>query len=151
VAVFALGGDDATWFQRIAGMSPSGWRTLGGIATSFPVAAANAAGVDVAIIGADGAIWSGTLSSAGAWGGWTPRGGGFLSAPAIAVDHGIEYLFGIGLDRAMWVDRRSGPSWSGWSSLGGTFLLDPVAISTPDGLLVTGIGSDRRIYIQDLA
>ena len=73
--LFSTGADDGVWYQRVVNGQWSGWQTAGGIAWSAVGASRTAGGVTVAVVGADGAVWTRRLA-----GGWTSLGGSFYGA-----------------------------------------------------------------------
>jgi hypothetical protein len=144
--VFVRGGDDALWHRSIAGTGPefTQWQSFGGTIIDDPTAATiDDTFATVAAIGTDGALWTGQVTTLG-WSGWTSLGGELASYPWM-VGHADEgYVFAIGLDSAMWFDRRTATgSWTGWQSLGGQFLSGPGGYDTPSGPIALGVGLDE--------
>jgi hypothetical protein len=149
--VFVRGGDDALWQRSIAGPGPdfTEWQSLGGILIDDPASASiTNAPPTVVGVGVDGALWTGQLSDAG-WTGWTSLGGQVTSYPWMVADGTEGYVFAVGLDDAMWFNRRTaGGSWAGWQSLGGQLLSGPGGYEGPSGPIVLGVGTDQAGWKQ---
>ncbi|HVV86583.1 MAG TPA: hypothetical protein VHE35_26175 [Kofleriaceae bacterium] len=135
------------------------WRSLGGILTSPPAAAANADGrLEVFGRGTDDRMWHLGQNAAGGsdFGGWElmPGDTTFAGGPAVGLNHWRKLeLFARGRDRAMYhrwqneVGTRSAAQWSGWTARGGSLDADPtVARNRDDRLEVFAVHTDGRVY-----
>jgi subtilisin family serine protease len=161
-AVFVRGADGAIWWQRITASGPSGWVSLGGFATSDPVAVSTPSpsqGIDVFVRGGDGAIYwrriNGTVATGVATTGYTSLGGLATSNPTAAVvpSGGPDLVFVRGADTAIYVQVVSGGPGT-WRSLGGSATSDPVA--APDdfsggGATVFTRGTDASEFRQHVS
>ena len=86
--------------------------------------------------------WSDTT-----WGPWNSFGPTVNSGLSAVTDSTGVYLFGRGVDKALWYERLSGGVWSGWQSLGGVVTSDPSAVVDPAaGFHVFVRGSDFGVW-----
>jgi hypothetical protein len=61
------------------------------------------------------------------------------------------YVFALGLDDAMWFNRRtSGGSWTGWQSLGGQLISGPGGYEGTSGPIALGVGLDNGGWTQQV-
>jgi hypothetical protein len=145
-----LDADDIAGIQALygAGITWSGWESLGGILTSgIGVASWSANRLDCFVRGTDNAMWHKWWDGA-AWRGWESLGGVIVSAPA-AVSWGTNRIdcFAIGTDRALWQRWWDGAAWRGWHRLGGTCMHGTAAASwAPNRLDVFVIGTDSALW-----
>jgi C1A family cysteine protease/acylphosphatase len=136
------------------GIAPpsSGFRSLGGVLTTEPVASNNKDGrIEVFARGTDNALWHiwQTAPNNG-WGGWASLGGVITSVPAVInnADGRLE-AFARGSDGALWHIWQTAPNngWSAWASLGGVITSDPAAVRNADGRIeVFARGTDGRLW-----
>lgn len=155
--VFGIGSDRAVWhnWQTAPHAGPwSGWNSLGGIATSDPVAFDNTDGrLEIFVRGTDRAIWHNwqTAPHAGPWSGWNSLGGVLTSDPAVVINSdGRLEVFARGQDGALWHNWQTVPHggpWSGWASLGGVLDGNPVAVLNSDGRIEVFVrGTDQALW-----
>src|SRR4029453_10552511 len=86
IYVFARGSDGAIQQNANSGSGWSGWRSLGGGATTSGPAAAQRRGrqyIDLAARGGSNQLWVRTFTSGTGWGAWNGHGGTLTSAPTI--------------------------------------------------------------------
>jgi hypothetical protein len=145
--VFALGTDDAVWYQRLTPAGWSGWLSLGGVAYSLPTATTIGGQTIVSAAGADGAMWLNTFDGS-AWSGWSSRGGLLSSPPELVSDGTQVFVFARGLDSAIWAQQWLAGEWSDWTSLGGVSVSWPRATAGSQGTFVFAVGTDLRLYVQ---
>ena len=151
--VFVRGGDDALWHRSIEGTGPAftEWESFGGTMIEDPASATiDDAVATVVVVGTDGALWTGQLTTTG-WSGWTSLGGQVKSYPWMVGDGEDGYAFAIGLDDAMWFNRRtSSGSWTGWQSLGGQLISGPGGYEGTSGPVALGVGLDNGGWTQQV-
>jgi hypothetical protein len=153
-ALFARGTNNALYQN-----TGTSWRSLGGVLTSRPGAAAGALSVtggeavDAVIRGSDGAVWDRELTTVARP--WRGLGGRVLfgSGPAAVNVGGILYVLAIGTDGAVWVRHSTdGAHWSGWQSLGGRGSGDVGAASPAPGVGVVFVrGTDNAAWYYEFA
>lgn len=133
MSVFVRGSDRSLWWNRQAtpGGGFTGWRSLGGIITSDPVAERNSDGtVAVFARGSDDALWEIRQTAPnGEFGSWRSLGGVITAAPAVGrnLDGSLSILVrGANAERGVWVWKQSAPSSTsgGYTGLGGTMADD---------------------------
>jgi len=76
---------------------------------------------------------------------WAPLGGGFISQPEAVSFGGVTYMFGVGLDGAVWYSSRLGAGGE-WLSLGGRIVSDLSVTTDGKNLHVFGIGLDGAMW-----
>jgi hypothetical protein len=143
--VFARGADNAVWWQGYDGTRWTGWKTVGGTATSDVETYADTTGVYVFVRGPGNALFWGVISTSG-WSGWLAAGGSLLSRAAVASDSSGVYAFVVGADSAVWVQRFVGTGSSGWTSLGGGTALPLAAAADSTGVSVYARGSSGALF-----
>jgi hypothetical protein len=120
----ARGEDGAVWYNRrgaAAYLSYSGWKSLGGEASSGPsVASWNGTGRTFVVArGMDNALWVNEITAQGPTG-WSSVGGSLSSDPDASIGpDGLLYITARGDDAAVWINAFNGAAWGGWVSLGG--------------------------------
>jgi hypothetical protein len=143
-SLWVIGGgiDGSMWSIPLTGLTWGHWRSLHGVATSYPAATFLFDAGYLFIVGLDDAVWY-TRIKGGEWLGWSSLGGIALSAPAAAEDPngGID-VFIVGADLAMYMRRLNASGWTEWTHLGGAFTSAPGASSTQ----AFGIGLDGWLY-----
>ena len=79
--------------------------------------------------------------------GWQSLGGAFIFDPTAVTFQGVTYVFGIGIDNAVWYRSTT----SGWYTLGG--FLDSTLTATTDGtnLYLSGVGGDGALWSTQLS
>lgn len=133
------------------------WRSLGGVLTAPPAAAANADGhLEVFGRGMDSRIYRMAQQGASDFSGWELLGGShtFNGQPAVAKNHWQKLeLFARGRDGALWHRWQNDPNvraaaqWSQWQSLGGQLAFDPsVALNHDERLEVFAVHGDGRVF-----
>ena len=105
--------------------------------------------VEVFGIGPDGAMYGKDFSLIGVSRSiWAPHGGGFLSQPEAVRFGGMTYMFGVGLDGAVWYSSRFGAGGE-WFSLGGTIVSDLTVTTDGRSVYVVGIGLDGAMWSRN--
>jgi hypothetical protein len=149
-SVFARS-DAGHMFQLDApGLPARQWRSLGLDGVSS-IASTTAFGNrrDVFVRDAGGGLQQ-ALMPAGAFAGWTNRGGLLTSEPRAAVEAGGEVrVFGRGLDFACWVLNATSVASATWQSLEGILTSAPVPVSQgPGRFAVFARGLDRALWYR---
>ena len=105
--------------------------------------------VEVFGIGPDGAMYGKDFSLIGVSRSiWAPHGGGFISQPEAVRFGGMTYMFGVGLDGAVWYSSRFGAGGE-WFSLGGTIVSDLTVTTDGRSVYVVGIGLDGAMWSRN--
>jgi len=154
--IFVRRSDFSIWHASENGDgSWSSFATLGGITTSDPAVARDAAG-QLVLFGRDvgSGLWrTWQETPGGAWHPWEYMQGEFTSNPAsqpVVVRNGKDELevFVRGPDDALYHrTQRSDTSWSDWTSLGGTLTSDPIVVLDIQGRLrVIARGPDEGLF-----
>ncbi len=157
--LFVKGQDSSLWVRKITSTSYEPWVSLGGYLTSSPAAAwvQSSTGHDLLYVyvkGGDDQFYYRTMTLEGVWSDYVPTGGVFTSAPSIASRYGFAYVFGRGMDNAIWVQEVG---FTSWTSLGGVFTSGPSAVGVriagslfadTEDLYVFGRGADNAIYYR---
>jgi peptidoglycan/xylan/chitin deacetylase (PgdA/CDA1 family) len=150
VVVAGRGTDSALWVRTLSNGAWGPWRSWGGAMSASPaIAGASTGRIDAFSRGPGGALWTATMSPAGALTGWTGLGGQLVTAPAVVASApGSVEVYAVGTDRAVWRDALSGGVWSGWKSVGGTTYSAPAAAWIPgsNGVWVFARGTDNALY-----
>ncbi len=153
--VFARGGDNALYLQKIVNGIPQGWTSLGGFITSDPVAVTDSSGnTSVFARGGDMGMYWKQISSGGSIGPWQALGGFITSNPAAAVNSTTKFLFARGGDNAVYLQRLAGTTPTGWVPLGGFVTSDPAAVTDTfngGGATVLARGGDNALYRQHVS
>jgi subtilisin family serine protease len=151
--VFARGQDGALWHrwqEQRGGAWSTGWVSLGAAGGGFagaPALALNGEGrLELFVRGQDGALWHRWQEERGgpwstAWASRGSAGGGFASAPALALNgDGRLELFVRGRDGALWHcwQEQQGGAWSEWLSHGGVDLRWMSALNDVSGIPTEG-------------
>ncbi len=122
------------------GQPPAGWSGLAATATSPPALATFRDGrMDLAVRGADRALWLREYQPGAGWGAWSSLGGGVGNAAPAAVytPSGDLDVFVLGEPQAIYRNVRHAGRWSGWQNLGGAGLSAPAAAVDPLTAAVT--------------
>ncbi len=97
------------------------WSGLGESTEATPAASSRGNGrIDVAVRGADGALWLRTLDeSTNVWSEWSTLGGQVVGGPDIHWSHDGRTLTAaaVGGDGNVWITTPTGLGWSAWESL----------------------------------
>jgi C1A family cysteine protease/acylphosphatase len=132
----------------------SGWKPLGGVITTEPVATNNQDGrIEVFARGADNALWHiwQTTPNDG-WSGWASLGGVITNTPcALPNADGRLEVFARGTDGALHHRWQTAPNngWSGWASMGGGITSDAAAARHADGRIAVFVrGTDGQLYVN---
>ena len=146
--MFVRGTDGAVWTRSWNGSSWSGWSSLGGVATSGPVAMSRAGGVyDVFVRGGDNAYYHKYFTPAGGWSAsWGRLGGAFLSAPGASLRQGTGEIdvVGVGGNQQLYHGYwASGSGWSGFAALGGGLSGRPSTVSPAPGIIDVWVRGDE--------
>jgi hypothetical protein len=149
--IFVRGTDGAVWTRSWNGSSWSGWSSLGGEATSGPVAISRGGIYDVFVRGPDNAYYHKYFTPAGGWSPtWERLGGIFLSAPGASLRQGTGEIdvVGVGGDQQLYHGYwSSGTGWVGWSPLGGALSGRPSSISPASGIIDVFVrATDNQLY-----
>lgn len=82
----------------------------------------------------------------GPWSAWQPLGGLVKDLAAGTHQNGTVEVFGIGMDNALWRNRRVNNAWTGWSSLNGS--LQSISVRRDGGgrLRVFARGTDDGFW-----
>lgn len=122
--VFEQGDDGNLYYKKDKG-TVLGWQTLGGNITSSPAATPGNSfgGKRVYARRSDNRFWFREWFPASAtWSEWIALPDGyFSSAPSVIDVKGLQYVFGRGLDNALYVRRDGLADDPGWKNLGGVF------------------------------
>ena len=115
--MFVRGTDGAVWTRSWNGSSWSGWSSIGGVATSGPVAITRGNIYDVFVRGGDNAYYHKYFTPAEGWSpSWERIGGAFLSAPGASLRQGTGEIdvVGVGGNQQLYAGYwASGSGWSG--------------------------------------
>lgn len=136
--------------RRTSAGAWAGWISLGGVATSEPVAVVNNDGrVQVFVRGTDNTVSTRRQTAAGSstWEAWLGLGGSLRSAPAAAVNtNGRVQVFVRWADGALWTRAQTsaGGAWGSWSSLGGVLTWGPAVVRNSDGRLAVFVGGHNN-------
>jgi hypothetical protein len=148
VSVFIRGADGALQTSELSGDGFTPWRSLGGVITSGPGAAARSAAVsDVFARGTDDGLYHKYFwSSVGDWSAWEAVGGGMLSAPGVDVRRGSGYIdmYYRGPDNG--IVARSWVPGAGWTGEDTTSLDPGLTLSAP--ALVTRGGDQLDVIVR---
>jgi len=164
LTVFVRGSDGAVWGRTLIGtLSTSAtkwtqWSSYGGtlLPGTAPAAAENAAGLFIAAVGTDQAVWV-REQLAGKWLAWQPIGGQTTADPGIFTPSANAVVaFVRGTDQAAWYREFLGHTKAvrtGWNSLQGTLTSGPAAITQRESsqygqTSVFVLGSDSRPWIR---
>jgi hypothetical protein len=149
LVVLARGADGAIYERHVAGGTWTGWRWLGGQASSGPAVAAYGSEIHAFVVGLDFAVYENVLRD-GAWTGWTSLGGGASSAPSAIARRGTNLLdLSIrGTDNAIYQRAfQPGAGWSPWASIGGALTSAPALNSQLPGVLnIWSRGTDGQLF-----
>ena len=161
IDVFVVGTDQALW-QATATVDGAGqvagfgaWQSLGGVLTSAPGVAANAAGnMIVSARGTDGALFARAYQG-GSWQPWQSAGGAADSAPALAVvDASTTRLQVVGSDGTIWtrdLAAATGGPVAGWAGTGRTSRFAPaVSDNTSSMLGVRALGVSNGAGVRQI-
>ena len=122
---------------RLANYASSTLYNAGGIFSSDPGAAQNAAGdTFIAVRDTYNSLWANVFHAATqTWGTWTFGGGLIKGTPAVAVaTNGIAYIALRDTWNSYWLTSyTSSGAFGTWNYLGGIFSTDPVIAASPDG------------------
>jgi hypothetical protein len=149
--MFVRGTDGAVWTRSWNGSSWSGWSSLGGVATSGPVAITRGNIYDVFVRGGDNAYYHKYFTPAAGWyPSWERIGGAFSSAPGASLRQGTGEIdvVGVGTDGQLhhgyWA---AGSGWSAFGALGGGLSGRPSSVSPAAGIIDVYLrGTDHQLY-----
>ena len=126
---------------------PTGWSSIGGVATSAPAITSSAGGrLDAFVRGSDNALWHRAWNGT-AWGAWESLGGTLTIDPgAVAQGTNVD-VFVRGTDRAIWHRSSNGTAWSPWDTLGGIATSAIAAASwAPGHIDIVVRGTDNALW-----
>ena len=145
-----------TAFLKLSGTDAVPGASLGGTATASPgIVRVDDTHATAFVRGADGALWSNTLSGS-TWGTtWTSLGGPtatgqILGQPAVYGSAGGRIdVFVRGTDNTAYQRTYSSGAWGVWVNLGGTITDAPtVAFASPTSWTLFGRGGDGQIWTR---
>jgi hypothetical protein len=149
--VFVRGGDRGIWqiTSTDGGATWGKYSGVGGITVDSVGVAASSGELDIAVWGADGAVWWNQLKTA--WGGWATLGGRAIYAPAVdSCSAGHVDVWVVGVDGHLWHNgtTNGGSSWAGWSDKGGLWTSNLSAFCHPGttSVDVFGRGTDGSLW-----
>ena len=153
--VFVLSSGGGVFVQRIT-TGPSSWQSLGGAATSDPIAttdAFNGGGATVFVRGTDQSEFRQHVSATGAGSGWLGLGGNVISNAGVASDGVNTYVFVLGVGGGVFSQQLTSATGSGpgWTSLGGYGTSDPKGVFDGTNVRVVIKGGDNGMYWRTLA
>jgi hypothetical protein len=118
------------------------WQNLGGILVAGPAVASVGGNTTFIVDGADGLVYTRTLSTGYSATPWMCSG-----HPAATSSGAISYFACQGSgDRQLYYASNSGSGWSASQSLGGLVVDGPGIVAGPSGAAVYVEGQDRAVY-----
>jgi hypothetical protein len=156
LAVFGRGTNNALWWNHQVSGKWSGWKSLGGVITSKPAAAAGVAvkyGPLIAMArGGNGALWYRVQGTSGSWSGWQSVGGALLSGtgPAAATSLGNLVVAVTGTNHHVYLFGPLGMQVYGFIDFGGSTSSTPgiAPISAPVEVVVYARGTDNALWYK---
>jgi GH25 family lysozyme M1 (1,4-beta-N-acetylmuramidase) len=155
------------WQNADSGTFPGDQDVFNGNANGLQRLAAGAGANPVAVAGAKGSVSVFTRASArsvvekylaagGSWSAFANLGGTLpANVTALSSSSGTSYVFGVGLNGALYVNTVNGTSASGWKSLGGPsggVQGVPSAVQDHGGIIRVYVrGGNRRLYEDRLS
>ncbi|MFN8028320.1 MAG: hypothetical protein U0W40_18735 [Acidimicrobiia bacterium] len=149
VSVVVRGGGSGMYANRALGNTFSGFGAIPGVAaTSNPSVVFDGTRTIAFVRGADGALWSATLSGPGpTWSAWTSRGGFIVLDPVAVTDGaGNVKIFVVGGDSALYVGDMTNGGAVTFTRLGGVLTAPAGAAFDGTGYQVFVRGGDNAMY-----